>query len=255
MYVTTAINVTTLLRRLSVFSAILISLVFYISYSAQKIAEKQLSVLEQRFEKFLPNSDLIFAKVDADLWDQSIKISDLSLKLNGKVLFSAKELLVVADSKLLKRVEISTLEVMEFDHTKFSGFNLASLTVKNAEIFPLTNLLKQAQAVSLNEGKISFDAFWRATSMIRAEEITLGDFKVPSNRLGDGSTIVLNLNVTFKEIANGVVQNLSSNASTPSRIGAVDLPSEHIHILQSLPRATIEYLIQRLFQQNFLGST
>ena len=245
----------TLLKRLSVSIAILIFLLFYMTYSFQEIAEKQLSVIEQRFEKFLPNSDLIFAKVDADLWNQSVKISDLSLKLNGKVLFLAKDLLVVADSKLLKRVEISTLEVTGFDHAKFSGFNLASLAIKNAEIFPLTNLLKQAQAVSVNDGKINFDAFWRATSMIRAEEVTLGGFNVPSNRLGDGSTVVLNLNVTFKEIANGVVQNWNSNASTSYKLGTLELPSENIHILQSLPRSAIEYLIQILFQRNFLGST
>ena len=255
MYAMTSINVTTLLRRLSVFSAIIIFLAFYANYSAQKIAEKQLSIIEQKFEKFLPNSDLIFAKVNADLWNQSVKISNFSLKLNGKELFSAKYLLVVADTKLLKRVEISTLEVTGFDPAKFSGFNLASLVVKNAEIFPLTNLLKQAKAVSVNDGKISFDAFWRAASKIRAEEVTLGGFKVPSNRLGDGSTVVLNLNVTFKEIANGVVQNLSSNVRTPYKIGTLELPSENIHILQSLPSATIEHLIEILFQQDFLDNT
>ena len=186
---------------------------YYASNAAQVAAEEAVHKLEMDIEAAIPQSDLTYGKISADLFAGSAQVADLALRIGDQTIVKAALMDMAGDDATIKLAQLTNLDV-SFEKGRDSlkaNIGTASLSGVNiAWLQGFINKLKNNPEAALNSiDSLSFDGF----SLIQVSANV-------TNR-GKDALALENTNFQLSGVKNGAIQKASLSGTVRHKDGAM----------------------------------
>ena len=186
----------------------------FLSNSAQSAAEDAIATIEKEIEAGLPNSDFTFGEVKADVFANAANVSNVSLKIDGTPLLTAKALVIAGDDVTLKRAELIGIEGSYAAAGDKVRYGASSFALGDADIAALTAFIEAAKADPA--GAIA------SLNSLSIGKFALTDLSIKGVDRNGREALVISGQIQISGVKDGAVETLSVSGTLEDKLGVMN---------------------------------